>query len=96
MKFTPGDFNGDKKADLIVTTSTGSVFSYSTGTGTWNNAQTNTDWKLGTVLHSVGNYDGDTGGKKDLIVTTNSNSTWKFSDGTANWTDSYIRADLRL
>jgi hypothetical protein len=35
VAYVPGDFNGDRKADLVITTARGSFWYISTGTGTW-------------------------------------------------------------
>jgi hypothetical protein len=83
VAYVSGDFNGDGKTDLIITTPNGSWWYYSNGDGTWNNAYTRTDLTLGNVAYSPGDFDGD--GKTDLIIGTASGSWWYYSTGTGTW-----------
>jgi len=88
--YTVGDFNGDGKSDMIVTTDTGSSWYFSNGNGTWTVPYTRSD--LVNVMFTPGDFNGD--GKTDLIITTTSGSYWYFSNGDGTWTVPYIRSDL--
>jgi hypothetical protein len=98
--YTPGDFNGDGKTDLILTTKSGSYWYISTGTGNSYSpyqAYSRGDLTLGSVNYTPGDFNGD--GKTDLIVTTSSGSYWYISTGTGNsysLYQAYARYDLTL
>ena len=80
VEFTTGDFNGDGKADVVVTSAAGSDWYYSTGKGTWNIAYSRPDLAIGTVAYTPGDFDGD--GKTDLIITTADGSWWFYGAAT--------------
>ncbi|HWO26109.1 MAG TPA: VCBS repeat-containing protein [Kofleriaceae bacterium] len=93
--FTPGDFNGDGKTDVIITTSSGSSWFFSNGNGTWSIPYTRSDLNTGAgVSFTPGDFNGD--GKTDVIITTSSGSYWYFSNGNGTWTIPYVRSDLPL
>jgi hypothetical protein len=94
VMYTPGDFNGDGKTDVIITNATGSYWYYSTGLGTWNLAYIRTDLPLGSVEFVPGDFNGD--GKTDLIITTADGSYWYYSTGLGTWNGAYSRTDLPL
>ncbi|HYH02340.1 MAG TPA: FG-GAP-like repeat-containing protein, partial [Bacillota bacterium] len=98
VQFTPGDYNGDGKTDIIYTTSAGSYWHISLGTGNSYLAYQSgyrSDLKLGSVQYTPGDYNGD--GKTDIIVTTSIGSLWYLSveDGGPNY-QPYYRSDLKL
>jgi hypothetical protein len=92
VQYTPGDFNGDGKTDVIITLTAGSFWYLSTGRGTWDTSYQRTDLPLGKVQFTTGNFNG-TGGT-DVIVTTNDGSSWMTLNGT--WSTFYNRPDLPL
>jgi FG-GAP-like repeat len=92
--YTTGDFNGDGKTDMIVTSSTGSDWYFSTGPGTWTLKYRRPDLPLGAATFVPGDFNGD--GKTDVIITTATGSYWYFSNGDGTWTAPYIRGDLPL
>jgi len=97
-QYTPGDFNGDGKTDVIITTASGSYWYISTGVG--NNyvpyqPYYRTDLPLGKVQYVPGDFNGD--GKTDLVITTASGSYWYLSTGEGNEYkpyQPYYRTDL--
>jgi hypothetical protein len=78
--YTPGDFDGDGKTDVIITTPNGSWWYFSTGRGTFNNGWTDPSLQLNAVAFTPADIDGD--GKTDLIITTPSGSIFYFSQFT--------------
>jgi hypothetical protein len=93
VQFTPGDFNGDGKTDVIITVAGGSFWYYSTGLGTWTISYTRTDLPLNSVSFTPGDFNGD--GKTDVIITVAGGSFWYYSTGTGTWNSSaYNRTDL--
>jgi hypothetical protein len=83
VSYTVGDFNGDMKDDLLITTPSGSHWYYSTGYGTWDTTAVTPrpDLPLGSVRYVVDDDDGDAAHKKDLIITTASGTYWYDSTG---------------
>jgi hypothetical protein len=94
VMYTPGDFNGDGKTDLVITTANGSFWYFSNGNGTWSVPYTRSDLPLGAVSFTPGDFNGD--GKTDLVITTVNGSFWYFSNGNGTWTVPYTRSDLPL
>jgi len=94
VAYVPGDFNGDGKTDLVITTATGSYWYFSNGNGTFSNPYTRADLPLGSVAYVPGDFNGD--GKTDLVVTTVTGSYWYFSNGDGTFSNPYSRADLAL
>jgi RHS repeat-associated protein len=98
VQFTPGDFNGDGKTDLIYTTSAASYWYISDGNGESYHAYSpyyRVDLAYGKVQYTPGDYNGD--GKTDLIVSTGQGSYWYISTGDGGpYIYSNSRSDLRL
>ncbi len=94
VEYTRGDFDGDLRSDLIITTSAGSFWYFSNGNGTWRTPYSRADLPVGEVKYTPGDYNGD--GKTDLVITTRSGSYWYFSNGNGTWTVPYTRTDLPL
>ena len=90
--FTPGDFDGDGKADVAITGWFGTYWYYSTETlGQFFIPPPIENLKRGAVQYSVGEFDGK--GGADLIVTTASGSDWYLSNGAGAWTVAYSTGD---
>jgi RHS repeat-associated protein len=101
VKYTPGDFNGDGKTDLIITTDSGSVWQINTGTGCGYQAYqiqySNSSYTLGNVQFTPADLNGD--GRTDVIATTSAGSYWLLSNGTGNsyrQVQAHSRSDLSL
>ena len=92
--YTPGDFNGDGKTDLIITNGSGSYWYFSNGDGTWNQAYTRTDLPTAAASYVTGDFNGD--GKTDMVITTAGGSYWYFSNGDGTWNVPYTRTDLPI
>jgi hypothetical protein len=82
VEYVVGDFNGDNRADFILTDSAGSHWYYSTGFGTWGPVYDEPTLTIGNVLFTPGDFDGDH--KTDLIVTQVSGSSWYYSTGSGS------------
>lgn len=93
---TRGDFNGDGKNDLMVTTSLGSFLYLGKSDGSFiENAYVRTDLPLGEVDYTPGDYNGD--GRTDLLITTRSGSYVYLGKSTPGFIpDVYTRRDLTL
>jgi hypothetical protein len=79
--FTPGDFDGDGKTDVILTYSTGSYWSFSVARGQFTTGHSDSSLKINTVAFTAADFDGD--GKSDVIITTPSGSNFYFSEFTS-------------
>ncbi|WP_459334678.1 GH25 family lysozyme [Arthrobacter sp. TMS2-4] len=81
---TPGDFNADKRVDLIARKPDGTLWFYA-GTGTASTTQTGykparkigTGWNIYSDIFGPGNFTNDT--KTDLLATRTDGSLWLFT-----------------
>jgi hypothetical protein len=81
---SPGDFNGDKRTDLLARKPDGSLWFYA-GTGTASATQTaikpgtklGTGWQNSTTILGPGDITGDT--KADLLATRPDGSLWRYT-----------------
>jgi len=99
VEFTTGDFDGNGKQDMIVTSRFGSIWAYSKGRGLWDEAVAGMtvyrrwDLPLNSVKYTVGDFDGNF--KHDLIVTVPAGSYWFFAGAAKGYFDTkYTRTDL--
>ena len=77
--FTPGDFNGDRIADLVTRRTDGTLwFSAGTGSGTFRPAvRIGQGWQIFNLLVGPGDYDGD--GRNDILARNVDGSLWLYS-----------------
>ena len=89
---TPGEFNGDGKADLIARDTGGELWLYpGTGTGDWfRRVSLGSGWNVMTSIVGPGDFNGD--GKPDLIARDSSGELWLYpNNGAGDW---HTRIDL--
>jgi hypothetical protein len=95
VAYVTGDFNGDEKADLIITTQSGSYWYFSKGDGTFSQLYSRKDLTLGQysfLTFTTGDFDAD--GKTDMVITNPGGSSWMYSNGDGTWDNRYNRTDL--
>lgn len=85
---SPGDFNGDARADIITVNSAGDMHLYTgNGSGGWRNATgtlIGTGWSALTKIFSPGDFNGD--GKTDVMgVDSNGNLKLYTGNGVGSW-----------
>jgi len=96
-EYVAGDFDGDHRSDLVITTSSGSYWYYATSVrGQWNEAYVRPDLALGTVKYIAADLDGNL--KDDLLIVMPSGTYWYYSMGVGLWDDTSVgvRPDLTL
>ena len=76
--FSPGDFNGDGKSDVIARTSTGLLYLYpGNGSGGWLQPRLIArGWNVFSTLMSSGDFNGD--GKSDLLARGWTGTVWLY------------------
>jgi SpoIID/LytB domain protein len=76
--FSPGDFNGDRKSDVIARTSAGLLYLYpGNGSGGWLPRRLiGRSWSSFSALFSPGDLNGD--GKSDLLARSRSGILWMY------------------
>ena len=89
--FSPGDFNGDRKADVIVRTSGGLLYLYpGNGSGGWLSPRLiGQGWNGFSAIISSGDFNGD--GKSDLLGRTRAGALWMYP---GNGTGGFLRPKL--
>ncbi|WP_139168315.1 FG-GAP repeat domain-containing protein [Microbacterium azadirachtae] len=89
--FYAGDFDGDRRGDLIARRADGSLWLYGTdGAGSWVSAkQIGTGWSIMTAVFSTGDFDGD--GAADVIARLPDGGLMLYrGDGAGGWKGSTI------
>jgi stage II sporulation protein D len=77
--FSPGDFNGDRKADVIARTSGGLLYLYpGNGSGGWLRPRLiGQGWDMFSTIISSGDFSGD--GKSDLLARGRDGTLWMYA-----------------
>ncbi|MDQ1538014.1 MAG: stage sporulation protein [Actinomycetota bacterium] len=76
--FSPGDFNGDRKADVITRTRSGLLYLYpGNGSGGWLRPRLiGQGWNMFSTITSSGDFNGD--GKSDLLARDSHGTLWLY------------------
>ena len=84
--FSPGDFNGDHKPDVIARTSGGLLYLYpGNGSGGWLRPRLiGQGWNMYSTIISCGDFSGD--GKSDVLARDRDGTLWMYAgDGTGGF-----------
>ncbi len=86
LTFSPGDFNGDGKGDVIARDSAGTLYLYAgDGTGGWKPAQTiGKGWNVFDTIVSPGDFNGD--GHNDVLAREPGGALYLYpGNGSGGW-----------